>query len=74
LRSSSWLNETALCRTAVNSFTGIAINPKLVVPLQVHLARGVRRYLLGRSAHPQPACAPFARRRGTGSIADESTL
>jgi hypothetical protein len=46
LRSSSWLNETPWCRTAVNSLTGIEIIPKLIVPLQIDLAIGAGRYLL----------------------------
>ena len=37
-RSSSWLNDTPLWRTAVNSFTGIEIIPSEVVPLQIDLA------------------------------------
>ena len=38
LRSSSWLNDTPLERTAVNNFTGMLIIPKLMVPLQIDRA------------------------------------
>src|SRR5215213_7835614 len=53
VRSSSWLNDTPLWRTALNSLIGIAINPKLMVPLQTGL--GMRqRYT---TAQPFGACA-----------------
>src|SRR5215218_3867145 len=35
LRSSNWLNEIALSRTAVYSLIGIEISPKLIVPVQI---------------------------------------
>jgi hypothetical protein len=44
------LNYTPFCR-AVNSFTGIAIRPKLIVPLQIDLAVGGGRYLPRSSAN-----------------------
>ena len=60
LRSSSWLNDTPLCRTAVNSLTGIAISPNEMVPLQIDLAIGDRRYRFGLAANPtcRRCCAP----------------
>src|SRR5688572_17990081 len=45
LRSSSWLNDTALCRTAVYSLTGIAMSPNEMVPLQVDLAIELGQYV-----------------------------
>ena len=57
-RSSSWLNDTPLCRTAVNSLTGIEISPKLMVPLQIDLAIGVGRYLFRRLPNPGRARHP----------------
>ena len=47
LRSSSWLNDTPFCRTAVNSLTGTEISPKLIAPLQIDLAMGGRYLFLG---------------------------
>ena len=49
VRSSNWLNDTPLSRTAVYSLTGIEISPKLTDPLQIDLAM-LRRYLVARHA------------------------
>src|SRR3954465_4646481 len=37
VRSSSWLNDTLFLLTAWNSLTGMATNPKLIVPLHTGL-------------------------------------
>src|SRR5215207_8684068 len=76
LRSSSWLNETPLCRTAVNILMGIAIIPKLIVPLQIDLAIGDRRYRFGLAADPTwRSCSvrEMARERGSGVIVEPGT-
>src|SRR3954466_1648335 len=62
LRSSSWLNDTPLWRTAVNSFTGIEIIPKVIVPLQTDLAIGAGRYLFSRLVNPRASNRRIATR------------
>ena len=53
VRSSSWLNDTLLRLTALNSLMGIATSPKLIVPLQT--GRGIPpRYFLGIAAPTLP--------------------
>ncbi len=48
--SSSWVNDP-LCCTAVSSWTGIAIYPNEMVPLQIDLAIGMGQYLAAVSAN-----------------------
>ena len=57
LRSSSWLNETPVWRTAVKSFTGIAIIPNEMVPLQIDLDIVIGRYMRASSLNPARGAA-----------------
>ena len=74
LRSSSWLNDTPLRRTAVNSLTGIAICPNEMVPFQIDLATDVGRYRfdLGVNATCRPCCAPARPNRLVDLVSDHA--
>ena len=75
LRSSSWLNDTPLCRTAVNSLTGITISPNEMVPLQIDLAIG-RKVPTSGTAQPSHVSSDSARslRRGSNASAEKPSL
>jgi hypothetical protein len=51
--ASSWVIDTALCCTAVSSWTGMAIYPNEMVPLHIDLAIELRRYLLVALSEPR---------------------
>ena len=68
LRSSSWLNETPLLRTAVNSLIGIAISPNVIVPLQIDLAIRQRRYLFGVGKVHRPSAGSGGEPGGDGGV------
>ena len=46
-----------LCPTAVNSSNGIEIKPNEIVPLQIDLAIGVRRYRFAPCSQPNLSAA-----------------
>src|ERR1051325_1515674 len=54
VRSSSWLNDTLFLLTAWNSLTGMATNPKLIVPLHTGLGMAdILPYLGVRQTAPR---------------------